>query len=69
MSAEPPLTPPVWQWVLVFDRDSHDFVMGVEIGRLWEMLKQPESFEQMIHVENVEMVVRMREAMERLGGV
>jgi len=53
---------------LAFDRsgaDDHPFVMGVEVGRLWEMLKDPEGFEQTIHSENVEMVMRIQEATGR----
>lgn len=50
---------------LPFDRDSHDFVMGVECGRLWEQLKTDDAFEQTIHTENVEMVMRMQEATGR----
>jgi hypothetical protein len=53
--------------LLKFDRPGpcHDFTMGVEVGRLWEHLKDPDGFEQMIHAENVEMVMRMREATGR----
>jgi hypothetical protein len=54
--------------VLAFDRegdDNHAFVMGVEIGRLWEQLREGDGFEQAIHAENVEMVMRMQEATGR----
>lgn len=51
--------------ILVFDRESHDFCMGVEVGMLWEQFKTGEAFEQTIHVENVEMVMRMLEATGR----
>jgi hypothetical protein len=57
-----------FQPVLSFDRDGaddHPFVMGVEVGRLWEQLKDPDGFEQTIHTENVEMVMRMQEATGR----
>jgi hypothetical protein len=53
---------------LLFDRegtDEHPFCMGVEVGRLWEQLKDPAGFEQTIHSENVEMVMRMRESTGR----
>ena len=51
--------------VLEFDRDSHDFALGVEVGRLWEQLETGEAFEQEIHACNVEMAMRMREATGR----
>jgi hypothetical protein len=51
--------------LLVFDRNSRDFAMGFELGRLWEQLKTGEAFDQTIHAVNVEMVVRMREATGR----
>jgi hypothetical protein len=51
--------------VLAFDTDDKEFCRGVEIGRLWEMLKQEEGFCQTIHSSNIEMIVRMRESTER----
>ncbi len=57
-----------WTPVLAFDRDSPDFALGVEVGRLWEMLRQPDGFEQPIHAENVEMVARMFETAGSDGG-
>ncbi len=51
--------------VLPFDNDNHDFVMGVEVGRLWEMLKTPEGIEQTVHAVNAEMILRIAEATGR----
>lgn len=54
---------------LPFDSDDPEFTRGVEIGRLWEQFKQPVAFEQTIHVENAEMVLRILEATHRRGHV
>jgi hypothetical protein len=51
--------------ILSLDGRSRDFVLGVEMGRLWEQLKTPESFEQTIHAENLEIVMRMMEGADR----
>lgn len=51
--------------LLSLDGKSSDYVLGVEMGRLWEQLKQPEPFEQTIHAEQVEIVMRMREVVDR----
>ena len=51
---------------LPFDTDDPTFVRGVEIGRLWEILKHtPEAFEQTVHVSNAEMMLRLGEATDR----
>jgi hypothetical protein len=50
---------------LEFDTNSAEFVRGVEIGRLWEQIKDPEQFEQTIHSSNIEMVMRIAEATGR----
>lgn len=50
---------------LAFDSDDPEFARGVEVGRLWEQLKDPEPLEQTIHAGNVEMAVRMAEATGR----
>lgn len=52
---------------LSFDTDNSEFVRGVEIGRLWEIIKNtPESFEQTVHLVNAEMVLRIAEAQDRI---
>ena len=51
--------------ILSLDGRSRDYVLGVEMGRLWEQLKDPEPFEQTIHAENLEIVMRMRETLDR----
>lgn len=50
---------------LAFDTGGSDFVRGVEIGRLWEMLKTEDGLEQTVHASNAEMVLRLGEATER----
>jgi hypothetical protein len=52
--------------VLAFDTAGPDFVRGVEIGRLWEMLKDEQALsEHIVHCSNAEMVLRVAEATER----
>lgn len=52
--------------VLPFDTDNPEFVRGVEVGRLWEIMKAtPEAFEEMVHLVNAEMVLRIAEAQNR----
>lgn len=49
-----------------FDTSGADFVRGVEVGRLWEMLKTREdTFEEIVHASNAEMVLRLSEATGR----
>jgi len=55
----------VYNLALAFDTDSPEFARGVEVGRLWEMLKTEGAFIQPIHSENVEMVMRIAEATGR----
>lgn len=51
---------------LPFDTAGADFVRGIEIGRLWEMLKADEEIEeQVLHASNAEMILRVAEATER----
>ena len=53
---------------LAFDTDSPDFARGVEIGRLWEQLDRAhpaDMVEQVVHVANAEMVLRIAEARGR----
>lgn len=50
--------------LLPFDTDDEQFVRGFEAGRLWEMLKRGEPFDQAFHASNAEMVLRMAEATE-----
>ena len=51
---------------LAFDTPGPDFVRGVEIGRLWELLKGDEALpEQVLHASNAEMILRMAEATGR----
>ena len=55
-----------FQPVLAFDTDDPEFARGVEIGRLWEMLRHhDDAFIQEIHATNAEMVLRMGEATGR----
>lgn len=54
---------------LPLDSDDLEFARGVEIGRLWEQFKRPEAFEQMIHAESAEMVLRIIETTHRRGHV
>jgi hypothetical protein len=51
---------------LQFDTAGPDFVRGVEVGRLWEMLKVGnETVEEIVHISNAEMILRMAEATSR----
>ena len=52
---------------LAFDTNSPEFARGVEIGRLWEQLHAcPEQeVDQLVHVANAEMVLRLAEACGR----
>lgn len=51
---------------LRFDTDSPDFVRGVEVGRLWEIVRHTEgSVEELVHASNAEMVLRIAEALDR----
>lgn len=55
-----------YQPVLAFDTDDPQFARGVEIGRLWEMLRNhDDEFVQEIHATNAEMVLRMADATGR----
>ena len=48
---------------LRFDTTASDFVRGVEVGRLWEMLKNDgEPVAEIIHASNAEMLMRVGEA-------
>lgn len=52
--------------ILTFDRDSEDFALGFEAGRIWALLttEGPDSLrEQPFHATNVEMVLRMGESL------
>lgn len=51
--------------VLAFDTDDPEFCRGVEIGRLWEALKDERAFGMTIRASNVEMVMRMAESTRR----
>lgn len=51
---------------LAFDTDASEFARGVEVGRLWETLRATDDpVEEMVHVSNAEMVMRMGEALSR----
>jgi hypothetical protein len=51
---------------LPLDSDAPEFIRGVELGRLWEILKQTdEPVEEMIHTTNAEMALRVAEATGR----
>lgn len=52
--------------LLSFDTDGTEFARGFEAGRLWAALSEShEEFEQLIHTNNVEMTLRMAEALGR----
>lgn len=52
---------------LEFDTDATAFIRGVEVGRLWEILKNnpEEPVEEFLHASNAEMILRMAEATGR----
>lgn len=52
---------------LAFDTDSREFARGVEVGRLWEELRADSGAEvdQMVHICNAEMMIRMADALGR----
>jgi hypothetical protein len=50
---------------LAFDTPGSDFVRGVEIGRLWELLQSDGPVEQQVHASNAEMLLRMAETTGR----
>ncbi len=54
-----------YKLLLGFDTDDKEFCRGFEAGRIWEMLKTGEPFEQTIHATNSEMAIRMCEATGR----
>jgi hypothetical protein len=51
--------------LLPFDTDDPEFARGVEVGRLWELLKTGEEVSETIHATNAEMVMRLGEATGR----
>lgn len=51
---------------LAFDTDDPEFVRGVELGRLWELLKaEAGELTETMHVANAEMALRVGEALGR----
>lgn len=57
MTAEP------FDLLLPFDRDSTEFVRGVEVGMTWARLaEEPRPFAMVAHVDNAEMMLRIAEA-------
>jgi hypothetical protein len=56
-----------FEQVMAFDTDAPEFVRGFELGRLWEQLQaEPEQpLEQLVHISNAEMVMRLAEACGR----
>ena len=51
---------------LAFDVSNADFVRGVEVGRVWEILKYVEEpVEEVVHASNAEMMLRIAEATGR----
>ena len=48
-----------------FIDESAPFAYGFECGRLWEQLKNKESFQQHVHTENSSQIVMMCEYHER----
>jgi hypothetical protein len=51
--------------LLPFDTDDPLFTRGVEVGRLWELLKTGEEVRETVHATNAEMVIRLGEATGR----
>ena len=51
--------------LLPFDNDNPRFVDGVEIGRLWEIVKRDYDVVETVHARNAEMVMRIAEATGR----
>lgn len=52
-----------WGLLLAFDSDDPEFTRGFEAGRLWEMVKDPDTeWPQLVHAVNAEMVMRMCES-------
>ena len=51
---------------LRFDTDASEFVRGVEVGRLWEIVRNTEDVvEEFVHSSNAEMVMRIADALGR----
>lgn len=52
---------------LAFDTNDPEFARGVEVGKLYEYLRwnPGEEFEQVVHLSNAEMVLRIAEALGR----
>lgn len=59
---------PGFSLALEFDRPDPQFAYGVEVGRLWEMMRQAvetgEGFDQEVHAVNAEMCIRMGESLD-----
>jgi len=52
--------------LLSFDTDDIEFARGFEAGRLWEALsKSQDERDQLVHATNVEMAMRIAEALGR----
>lgn len=53
-----------WKPILAFAKDSEDFALGFECGRIWALMEEnPDMIEGLIfHAENAEMILRMVEA-------
>lgn len=54
-----------FELLLAFDTQEPEFARGFEAGRVWQMLKGDEPFEQLMNAANAEMVMRMVEATGR----
>lgn len=49
--------------IVAFDRDTPDFARGVEVGILWQRLQtDPRPLTAVVHASNVEMTLRLAEA-------
>jgi hypothetical protein len=61
------MSEPTYSLALAFDSDDPEFVRGVEVGRLWEILKSrpDEQVTEVIHLSNAEMALRIGEALDR----
>lgn len=53
--------------LLAFDTDDPEYARGFEAGRLWAAIREEEGeIEAIVHTANVEMLMRMSEALDRV---
>jgi len=52
-----------YELLLAFDTDHPEFCRGFEAGRLWQRIREDHTtWDEVIHVSNAEMLIRMCEA-------